>query len=54
MNPEAEEPEVCEICGAAEQLVDCEGVLCCEPCADKHGMKLAEFKDEMDDDLRNS
>ena len=46
--------EVCEICGSAFDLVDCEGVLCCEPCAEEHGMKLAQFKDEMDDDLRNS
>jgi hypothetical protein len=49
-----EEPEACEICGDAGELVDCEGVLCCETCAKEHGMKLAEFRDEMNDDLRNS
>jgi hypothetical protein len=45
----------CEICrGDFDELVDCEGVLCCYACAKEHGSKLAEYRDAMDDDIRNS
>ena len=45
----------CELCGDdSNQLVDCEGVLCCEECAKEHGPKLAEYRDALDDDIRNS
>lgn len=50
-----EDEQTCEVCGSArEDLVDCEGVSCCQPCAEKHGSRLAEFRDAMDDDIRNS
>jgi hypothetical protein len=45
----------CEICGGDfDELVECEGVLCCVVCADEHALKLAEYADDLDDDIRNS
>ncbi len=45
----------CEICGDAfDELVECEGFLCCDACVKKHGSKLAEYADDLDDDIRNS
>lgn len=45
----------CELCGGDfDGLVDCEGVLCCDVCAREHGSKLAEYRDALDDDIRNS
>lgn len=45
----------CELCGDDfDELVDCEGVLCCVACAEKHASKLAEYRDALDDDIRNS
>ncbi len=45
----------CELCrGTFDELVECEGLLCCRACASKHGSKLAEYADDLDDDIRNS
>ena len=47
--------KTCELCGGVfDALVDCEGVLCCDTCADTHASKLAEYRDALDDDIRNS
>jgi ribosome-binding protein aMBF1 (putative translation factor) len=51
-----DEPEsiCCQICGSTESIVTCEGVDVCESCAKKHGSELAQFHDDMMDDLRGS
>lgn len=47
--------KMCELCGGEfEELTDCEGALCCDACAKKHASKLAEYRDDLDDDIRNS
>lgn len=46
-----EEERACELCGSNEELVICEGLDVCTPCAKKHGLTLAEYSDELREDL---
>ena len=47
--------DTCELCGGEfETLTDCEGVLACDACVKEHGSELTEYKDALDDDIRNS
>jgi hypothetical protein len=49
------EESSCELCGAEpEELFECEGFIVCEPCAHEHGSKLAEYRDDLDEDVRGS
>lgn len=44
----------CELCGLRLGFVDCGGMCCCESCAQTYGVRLADWREEMDDDIRNS
>lgn len=47
--------KTCELCGGDfDELVECEGVLGCDACIKEHASKLAEYRDALDDDIRNS
>jgi len=52
-----EERDICEWCGEefeVTQLVWCEETLVCTPCAEEHGLQLANFNDAMKEELRES
>jgi hypothetical protein len=50
-----EEDDTCELCGCKpEELYECEGILCCEPCCRLHAGKLADYSDDLQDDIRGS
>ena len=51
----SEYDDSCEVCGATADetpLVLCEGVIVCGPCAKEHGHSLAQYRDQLQEDLR--